>query len=74
MEELVGLSSLSSVENYLNKLALWQERTGKRCHDPYSTIKKWIEEDGRNKVSADSQSSYDLDEYESFALGKNGFL
>ena len=71
MAELVGLSSVSSAENYLNKLSLWQKRTGKHCHDPYSTIKRWILQDKANSKNADGyeKPSYDLDEFEKFAMG-----
>lgn len=45
LRELQSLSSVGSVETYISKLYEWQKTNGKRCRDPFSTIKKWIAED-----------------------------
>lgn len=71
-EELVSMSSILSVEKYELKLFEWQKENGKKCRDPFKTIKGWIEEDlsRRKKPSKEREKekpSYDLDEYERLA-------
>jgi len=66
-QELVSMSDGPSVERYIQKLIDWQDKTGKKCRDPFTTIKSWIEQDvQRNQAN---ESSYDLDEFEKYALG-----
>lgn len=66
--ELQSLSSVGSVETYISKLYEWQKTNGKRCRDPFSTIKKWIAEDRqRGSLPGEKETSYDLDDYERFA-------
>lgn len=60
------MSDGPSVERYIQKLIDWQDKTGKKCRDPFATIKSWIEQDvQRNQAD---ESSYDLDEFEQYAL------
>ena len=69
-DDLVGLSSVSSVETYISKIMEWQQENGKTCKKPYETIKKWIEQDKAKGIipgEIKKQSSIDLDEYEQFA-------
>ncbi len=74
-DRLVGLSSLSSVRKYISKILDWQEKNNKSMRDPYETIKNWIEQDGRTNNVIRSENnvlehkpSYDLDEWERFAV------
>lgn len=64
--ELVSLSSVESVETYEQKILEWQSKTGKRCRDPFETIKGWIAQD-KARGPADKETSYDMDEYMSIA-------
>ena len=67
--DLVRLSSVSSVETYISKIIDWQSKNGKKCKDVYSTIRKWIEQDKEKaKLAEDTGKSYDMDEYEKFAM------
>lgn len=67
--DLVRLSSVSSVETYISKILDWQSKNGKKCKDVYSTIRKWIEQDkSKAQYSEDTGKSYDMDEYEKFAM------
>lgn len=67
--DLVRLSSVSSVETYISKIIDWQSKNGKKCKDVYSTIRKWIEQDkSKAQHSEDTGKSYDMDEYEKFAM------
>ena len=67
--ELQSLSSVGSVETYISKLYEWQKTNGKRCRDPFSTIKKWIAEDNAKyrKPSSAAEPSFDLDRFEDYA-------
>ena len=67
--ELQSLSSVGSVETYIAKLYEWQKTNGKRCRDPFSTIKKWIAEDNAKyrKPSSAAEPSFDLDRFEDYA-------
>ncbi len=69
-QELVGLSSVGSVDTYTGKIIEWQKRSGKQCRSPYNTIRAWIEQDRRKQKNdkKPGDSSYDLDEFERFAL------
>ncbi|MGN1133963.1 MAG: DUF6291 domain-containing protein [Oscillospiraceae bacterium] len=88
-DELVGLSSLSSVRKYLSKISDWQSVSHKTIRSPYKTIKSWIEQDrnakkqsvqsqdkstyenGCNSCENGDKPSYDLDEWEQWALNFN---
>ena len=63
-KELVSLSSVGSVAEYECKILSWQAENGKRCRDPYGTIKKWIAED--KAKSPRGEPSFDLEEYERY--------
>lgn len=63
---LVSMSDSSSVNNYIDKIILWQNKSGKYCRNPYQTIKCWIEQDKRSQSNKDT--SYDIDQWEDFAL------
>lgn len=63
-KELVSMSSVGSVTEYENKILLWQAEKGKRCRDPYGTIKKWIAED--KAKSPRGEPSFDLEEYDRY--------
>lgn len=66
--ELVSLSSVGSVEKYLQKIIDWQEKSGKRCKDICGTIRRWIAEDRqRGSLPGEKETSYDIDDYERFA-------
>lgn len=65
--ELIRLSSVSSVNTYEKKLYDWLSENGKRCKDPFGTIKKWIAQD-KAKKKGNTETSYDLDDYEQFAM------
>ena len=65
--ELADMSSVSSVEKYENKIFEWQRKNKKRCKDPFGTIRKWIAED-KAQQKEDPAPSYDLDDYEKFAM------
>lgn len=69
LRELQSLSSVGSVETYISKLYEWQKTNGKRCRDPFSTIKKWIAEDNAKyrKPSSAAEPSFDLDRFEDYA-------
>ena len=69
LHELESLSSVGSVETYISKLYEWQKSNGKRCRDPFSTIKKWIAEDNAKyrKPSSAAEPSFDLDRFEDYA-------
>jgi len=69
LRELQSLSSVGSVETYISKLYEWQKANGKRCRDPFSTIKKWIAEDNAKyrKPSSAAEPSFDLDRFEDYA-------
>ena len=67
--ELCSMSSSSVVDKYIDKIINWQEQSGKHCRNPYETIRSWIEKDGKNHKP--KQTSYDLDEFEQFALNFN---
>lgn len=76
-KKLVGSSSSSQTDKYIEKLSKWLKRQGKTCEDCFSVISQWIEEDkAASEVSAsphtgnlsDSGSSYDLDEFERYAM------
>ncbi|MDO4945564.1 MAG: DUF6291 domain-containing protein [Ruminococcus sp.] len=76
-KKLVGSSSSSQTDKYIEKLSKWLKRQGKTCEDCFSVISQWIEEDkASSEVSAsphtgdlsDSGSSYDLDEFERYAM------
>lgn len=67
--ELCKMSSSASVDKYIDKIIDWQQRSGKLCRDPFKTIKEWAEKDGKlNGVSVNKENSYDLDDYEEFAM------
>lgn len=75
-DALVAMSSSSSVEKYIQKIVNWQRESGKCIKDPYKTIKGWIAEDKKKGVlkepsgtpASKEQKSYDLDEWERYAL------
>ena len=69
LRELQSLSSVGSVDTYISKLYEWQKTNGKRCRDPFSTIKKWIAEDNAKyrKPSSAAEPSFDLDKFEDYA-------
>lgn len=69
LRELQSLSSVGSVDTYISKLYEWQKANGKRCRDPFSTIKKWIAEDNAKyrKPSSAAEPSFDLDRFEDYA-------
>lgn len=69
LRELQSLSSVGSVDTYISKLYEWQKTNGKRCRDPFSTIKKWIAEDNAKyrKPSSAAEPSFDLDRFEDYA-------
>lgn len=85
--ELVSLSSESSVRKYINKITSWQNENGKTVKNPYEQIKKWITEDkGKNnytkssyktsyqkqvQLNSQKQHSYDLSDFEELALNFN---
>lgn len=64
--ELCSMSSSAVVDKYIDKIIGWQNKSGKHCRDPYETIKGWIEKDG--KASKPKETSYDLDEWEQWAM------
>ena len=64
VHELEELSSVGSVEAYISKLYEWQKANGKRCRDPYGTIKKWIAED--KAKSPRGEPSFDLEKYDRY--------
>ena len=72
LSKSVGLSA----EKYINKLSNWQYTEHKICAEPFETISKWINEDAadnyENKRVTNSnnerKTSYDLDDYEEFAM------
>lgn len=67
--DLIRRSSVSSVDTYISKILDWQKKNGKKCKDVYSTIRKWIEQDKEKaKLAEDTGKSYDMDEYEKFAM------
>ena len=76
--ELASMSSVESVEKYIKKLSDWQTESGKRCRDPYRTIKQWIIEDKFRDINTwhgdgspkqgMSEKSSAIEEYESFAM------
>ena len=65
-QELVSMSDSLSVEKYIQKITDWQAKSGKKCGDPFTTIKNWIEQD--SPKSKGKQTSYDLDEFEQYAM------
>ena len=66
--ELVGLSSVSSVETYISKISDWQAKNGKKCKDIYGTLRKWIEQDkAKGSLPGEKKASYDIDEYDEYA-------
>ena len=69
LHELQSLSSVGSVDTYISKLYEWQKTNGKRCRDPFSTIKKWIAEDNAKyrKPASAAEPSFDLDKFEDYA-------
>ncbi len=69
LRELQSLSSVGSVDTYISKLYEWQKANGKRCRDPFSTIKKWIAEDNAKyrKPASAAEPSFDLDRFEDYA-------
>lgn len=69
LRELQSLSSVGSVDTYISKLYEWQKTNGKRCRDPFSTIKKWIAEDNAKcrKPASAAEPSFDLDRFEDYA-------
>ena len=69
LRELQSLSSVGSVDTYISKLYEWQKANGKRCRDPFSTIKKWIAEDNAKyrKPASAAEPSFDLDRFEEYA-------
>ena len=69
-EKLVSMSSSSVIDRYINKIIEWQTKNRKHCRSPFETISKWISEDNTVKKSA-KDTSYDLDEFEQFALNFN---
>lgn len=64
--QLCGMSSASVVDKYISKIVNWQSRSGRLCTQPYETIKSWIEKDG--KFSEPKNTSYDLDQWEHWAM------
>lgn len=67
--ELEEMSDSRTVGRYIQKITDWQSRTGKKCRDPYSTIRDWIAKDNKeNRTVSGNDSSYDLDEFEDFAM------
>ena len=66
-EELVRLSDRLTVEKYISNLSLWQVKNRRRSKKAYALIKKFIEEDKAQK-SLKTDHSYNLDEWEDFAL------
>lgn len=81
--ELVRLSSGSSVRKYINKITSWQNENSKTVKNPYEQIKKWITEDKRKnnytktsyqkqvQLNSQKQHSYDLSDFEELALNFN---
>ncbi len=66
--DLVGRSSVESVETYISKILKWEAEKNKKCKDVYGTISKWIDQDkAKGRLKDDTPPSYDLNEYESFA-------
>lgn len=67
--ELVKLSDSPSVDKYIDKIIDWQSANHKTIKKPFETIKQWIQEDSRkNKSHSNNDTSYDLDEWEKFAM------
>lgn len=65
-KNLVSMSDSSSVDKYIDKIILWQNKNHKKMRNPYETIKTWIEQDKRSQSNKDT--SYDIDEWEDFAM------
>ena len=63
------MSSRQSVDKYIDKIIKWQTDNKKTVGNPYNCIKTWIEQDG--KVHSHKDTSYDLDEWERFAMNFN---
>ncbi|MGN1133336.1 MAG: DUF4373 domain-containing protein [Oscillospiraceae bacterium] len=77
-DDLARMSSSSVVDKYISKIINWQNDTGKNVRNPYETIKHFIQEDKKSQKSKvtknksnDNKTSYDLDEWEEFALNFN---
>lgn len=71
--ELVKMSDRLSVDKYIEKVISWQNKSGKKCNNPYETIKSWIEKDGKLLQKKDEKqmlesSSFDMEEWENWAL------
>lgn len=65
--KLTAMSSASVTDTYIDKIIEWQKKSGKHCRDPFKLISKWISED-KPAPAPDSSASYDLDEFEDFAM------
>lgn len=77
LNSLVMSSSSSHTDKYIEKLSKWLKRRNKSCEDCYSVISQWIEEDRESSEVSESPhtedlsysgTSYDLDEFERYAL------
>lgn len=68
--ELVRLSDSLSVEAYIKKIISWQQENKRMCSKPFITIRNWIKEDKSkpSKQKPRKETSYDLDEWEEFAI------
>ncbi len=65
-DKLCSVSSSVVVDKYIDKIIGWQNKSGRYCRDPYETIKGWIEKDC--KASKPKETSYDLGEWEQWAM------
>lgn len=68
--ELVNMSSSVIVDKYIDKIIDWQKTNHKTVKNPFGLISKWIQEDRKkiSKVHSNKKTSYDLDEWEKFAM------
>lgn len=64
---LAAMSDERSVDRYIDKVVEWQRSSHKTCKEPFKTISKWISEDKKSGKQV-RETSYDLDDYEEFAL------
>lgn len=68
--ELVNMSSSVIVDKYIDKIIDWQKTNHKTVKNPFGLISKWIQEDRKkiSKVHSNKNTSYDLDEWEKYAM------
>ena len=63
--------NILSLDNYIEKLSSWLKTNNKKCYRCYDIIDKWIKEDSSESAEKTSQPSFNLDEFEKYALNFN---